>query len=421
MNNLKSIHFLHKNAVAGQSRPLSDFRILLYSHDSYGLGHLRRNLAIARALLERISNASILIVTGSPCATLFPLPERCDVIKLPAVGKDKDGHYEPRSLNISLDQVVALRRGLIMSAYESFDPDVILVDHKAAGLLDEVLPMIRRAHRDGKLNLFGVRDIIDTPAVIEGTWCCRVCRRALEQYYDHVCIYGDELVFDAMQEYPLLTKLSHKVSMLGYVGTPQKKREYKPSPGAQKHVLVTVGGGDDGEQRIQAYLEALQLAPVDWTTQIITGPLMDSQKIRYYKKYVKRSKLAGSVKIRHFHGDIPGLMRQADAVVGMAGYNSCVEILQSGTPAVLLPRDRMRQEQSIRAERLAALGLVQSVPVNDVTALRNALERALAKCPSQSAMPDMNGLDNLCSLIIRLSDLESSLTPARLGAGLGAE
>ncbi len=414
MSHSKSIHISRKNVVSGPPRPHSEFKILLYSHDSYGLGHLRRNLAIARGLLERISSASVLLVTGSPCATRFPLPERCDVIKLPAVGKDKDGCYEPRSLNISLNHAIALRRSLIMAAYESFDPDVILIDHQPTGLLGEVLDMIKRASQDGKLSLFGARDIIDSPEIVEKSWSSRECQQVLESCYDHICVYGDELVFDTVQEYPLLTRLQHKLSMLGYIVSPQKNRPGKPLANVPKHVLVTVGGGDDGEQRIQAYIKALQLAPADWTSQIITGPLMNRDKVRYYKRSIKHGELADSVSIHRFHGDIPGLMRQADAVVSMAGYNSCVEIIQSGTPAVLLPRERMRHEQRMRAKRLEALGFVKSVPVDDVTGLRNALEQALALQPSSGWVPDMNVLENLCQLISRMSSRKSSSAPARL-------
>jgi len=418
MNQFEAIHPSRNNVVAGQTRSPSDFKILLYGHDSFGLGHLRRNLAIARAVLERISGASVILVTGSPCATRFPLPERCDVIKLPAVGKDEDGRYVTRSLNLSLNQTVALRSSLIMAAYDFFEPDVVLIDHQPTGLLGELLEMIIRAKRDGALTLFGVRDIVDAPAVTEKSLLSCGCQWAFESLYDHICVYGDGRVFDTVQEYPWLTKLRHKVSMLGYIASPQQNSKSTPPPGTQKHVLVTVGGGDDGEYRIQAYLEALQLAPADWTTHIITGPLMDRDKVRNYKKYIKNKKLADSVRISSFHGDIPGLMRQADVVVSMAGYNSCVEILQSGTPAVLMPRERMRQEQRMRADRLAELGFVQSVTVNDVTALRNALERALAGRPPPSEIPDMSGLENLCQLIIRLSGLEPSAAPARLVAGL---
>ncbi len=72
--------------VAGNHTLLSrGTRFLLYCHDTFGLGHLRRTLALADYFTTTIPNAEALIVTGSPVAHAFALPPRVDYIKLPAV------------------------------------------------------------------------------------------------------------------------------------------------------------------------------------------------------------------------------------------------------------------------------------------------------------------------------------------------
>jgi predicted glycosyltransferase len=399
MNENLAIKIKSPRPCVTSSRQARNPRVLLYSHDSYGLGHLRRNLAIARALLKRVPNVSVVILTGSPCATQFQLPPNCDVVKIPAVSKDDLGRYVPRGLDVSLDEAIALRKRLICATYDTFDPDVILVDHQPTGLLNEMAPVLEQARDDGKFLAFGARDIVDSPETVERAWSSRECLRAFDCYYDHVFIYGDRRVFDPLIEYPVLGRILRKVSVTGYViDTPIGTAKMASRTGPPL-VLVTVGGGDDGMQRISHYIDAIRSGPTPWKSHIVTGPLMPSSRVREYKHEVKHSDLRDRVKISSFHGDIPGLMRRADAVVSMAGYNSCLEILQSGTPGILMPREQMRQEQSIRAARLAALGLAQHVPMGDAARLRQAIEHALSSHPKPLLELNMDGLDNICDVL----------------------
>lgn len=41
-------------------------RVLIYSHDTFGLGHLRRSRAIANALVAERPGVSVVIISGSP-------------------------------------------------------------------------------------------------------------------------------------------------------------------------------------------------------------------------------------------------------------------------------------------------------------------------------------------------------------------
>lgn len=418
MNENHAIPICRYQSSAGRPGRARNPRVLLYSHDSYGLGHLRRNLAIAGALTNRLPNVSVVILTGSPCATQFPLPPNCDVVKIPAICKDDQGRYIPRGLDVSLDQAIALRQGLIHATYNAFDPDIILVDHQPTGLLNEMVAVLEIAREDGKFLAFGARDIVDSPESVEDAWSTEECMRAFECYYDQVFIYGDRRVFDPLVEYPLLGRILHKVSITGYVtGTPPGNAK-KASKDGPPLVLVTVGGGDDGMQRISHYLDAIRLGSTPWKSHIVTGPLMPRSRVHEYKHEIKHSELRDRVKISMFHGDIPGLMRDADAVVSMAGYNSCLEILKSGTPGILLPREQMRQEQSIRAARLAALGLAQRVPIGDATGLRQAIEYALSARPKPMLELNFDGLDNICDVLAHAAGSQSLSTRSATNSGV---
>ena len=57
------------NRVSGSMRgETREQRVILYSHDTFGLGHLRRSRALATALTASNPNASAIILTGSPVA-----------------------------------------------------------------------------------------------------------------------------------------------------------------------------------------------------------------------------------------------------------------------------------------------------------------------------------------------------------------
>ena len=112
-------------------------RIALYSHDTVGLGHLRRNLAIAGSLVVAPVPTEILLISGSRESVSFPIPAGVDFVTVPALAK-RDGSYVARSLASSLDEIVDLRSAIIAAALSSFDPDVLIVDKVARGVCGEL-------------------------------------------------------------------------------------------------------------------------------------------------------------------------------------------------------------------------------------------------------------------------------------------
>lgn len=386
-------------------------RFLLYSHDSYGLGHFRRSLAIADALTSRFDGANVLLVTGSPCATQFDLPLNCDVLKLPCIAKDEQGNYLPRSFSGDVSRMITLRSRMILESYRAFQPHLILVDHQLTGLRSEALAMLRDAHLRGIKTIYGMRDVIDSPEAVQKEWNSHDSLWALNQGYDQICVYGQVQVFDPRQHYPMLASLQEKIEFLGYVVRPVNGTANPPVPSPLPRVLVTMGGGEDGAQRVETYLDALAMGPAEWTSHIITGPLMDRARVRYCKEQVHRLGLTRQVKISRFHSNIPRLLRRSDAVVGMAGYNSCTEIIQSRIPAVFLPRTHPRKEQLIRARRLQDLGLASCIEDLDPIAVRAAVEQALSKTETRPNCIRLDGLDGLCGIVARMLTVGADASP----------
>src|SRR5690349_22856912 len=116
----------------------NDGRILIYSHDTMGLGHLRRCRAIAHSLVERFKHVSVLILTGSPIIGSFNFRARVDFVRIPGVIKLRSGDYTPLSLLIDIDETLAMRDSIIQHTADIFDPDIFIVDKEPLGLRGEV-------------------------------------------------------------------------------------------------------------------------------------------------------------------------------------------------------------------------------------------------------------------------------------------
>jgi predicted glycosyltransferase len=403
-------------------------RILLYSHDSWGLGHLRRNLTLAAGLVERLPGADVLIATGSPCATQFPLPNGVEVVKLPSVGKDECGSYVPRRLHCGLDRVLTLRSGLIREICRSFDPQLLVVDHKVLGLGGELIDVLIEARWRGMQTILGLRDILDAPDRVAQEWGSAEAQWALEEGYDRLCVYGVPEVFDLRLEYGLSALAAQRTSFTGYVVRPERRPGHHGANGnrngngngngngndaaKKRHVLVTVGGGEDGYERIHRYLDALTLAPANWETTVITGPLMAPRQVRRVKRSTARMK---GVVVRRFHAELPSLLRRSSAVVAMCGYNISAEILQSHCPAIFLPRTFPRTEQLIRASRLSELGLAHCLVDPAPEELRETLERTLDQPLQAQHTPNLDGCRRLCEIAAEMLG-DQRRTPADVGA-----
>ncbi len=384
-----------------EPRPDTGLRVMLYSHDSVGLGHLRRNLAIAGAITESFAGASAMIVTGSPCATQFQLPDGTDLVKIPSITKNVEGDYVTGSFGGSLETTLRFRSRMILETYRAFSPDLVIVDHQPTGLKGEAMATLREARVNGTKMFFGMRDVVDSPDAVRRDWDNADCRWALNECYDQICVYGKEDIFDSREAYDPLLGNVKRCDFVGFIVPSQKVRSKKTGEREKKRVLVTFGGGNDGAQRAEHYLEALTLQPVHWDSHIVTGPMMSPDMVRRLKEMARKVTPAGSVSVKRFHRNLPSLMPQFDAIVSMAGYNSCAEILQSGVPAIFLPRSFPRQEQLIRAVRLAQRGWAITMPQErpDPHCLLDVIETAINTPRVSRTEADLDGLRNLSALV----------------------
>lgn len=382
-------------------------RLMYYCHDTFGLGHLRRTLKIAASLAAARPDASHLMVTGSPVPQRFVIPERIDYVKLPSVVKVGADSYEARSLALPFEALREIRQRVVTSLAETFRPDVLLVDHAPAGLAGEAIEAIESLHaRAPRAQLvLGLRDVIDEPARVRAAWRREGIHRLLDEIYDLILVYGHREVYDVVDAYGLSERAAAKVRYVGYLGspapTPGRIAEVRGTLGMRtgRLVLVTVGGGGDGEQLLSTMLDGMARArPLEFDCLLVAGPLMepsDRQRLA-----VRAATLPG-VAVTDFVDDMPALMAAADATVSMGGYNSVCEILGSGRPALLVPRVEPRREQLIRAVALQQSGQLRLVHPSELSPARLMAEvhRLLDLAPSTERV----GLAGLSDVAARLA------------------
>ncbi len=333
-------------------RPL---RVALYSHDTVGLGHTRRNLTIAAALAQR--SADLVMITGNPEATALPRPRGTDVITMPAIAKDPAGGYHSRALSLSYREVIGIRRALLDSVIGGFRPDLLIVDKVPRGAGSELEPALSRLADQGGRAVLGLREVLDDPVTTTAEWRADRTAQAIDQHYDAVWVYGDPRVYDPRTEYRLPASVASKIEFTGYLSRGRSRglsgRSDLGLDPSRPYVACLVGGGQDGDDLALAFAEAR--LPDDHRGVIVCGPYLAAElRARLRRIAARRTDLI----LIDVAPGADAVIDRAAAVVSMAGYNTVCEILATATPALLVPRTRPRTEQLIRAERFAALGLV---------------------------------------------------------------
>ena len=378
-------------------------RVLIYSHDTFGLGHIRRCRAIANALIASFPHISVIIVSGSSVISSFQFGDGVDYVRIPGVEKQSDGSYEPHHLNLDLGDTIRLRADIIKQTVLSFDPDVVIVDKEPVGLRGELKPSLDILRRRGARIVLGLRDVLDEPAAVLEEWSRNGALEALDTVYDDIFVYGLENVYQPLTGLPDQHRFADKLRYMGYlkraVPSPMPPNRY-PRITKQPFILVTPGGGGDGAGVIDWVISAYETDPtIELPALIVFGPFMSREKRKEFAERIARNpKLEGL----GFEPRLELLMNRAHCVVAMGGYNTFCEILSFDKPALIVPRVRPRLEQAIRAGRADELKLVDALYDPSQTGEGERDPRVMAAAlhalprrppPSQAFMPDL--LDGL--------------------------
>jgi predicted glycosyltransferase len=334
-------------------------RFLFYSHDGMGLGHTRRNLAIAAALVDLCPEALVLLASSTDEAHRLGLPARVEVLKLPGLRKTANDEYQSRRLPVHTDEIRELRASLLQAAVKSFRPAVVLVDKHPFGARGEFRAGLKTLKENGGRAVLGLRDILDEPAVVRREWAAHRLQERIGEFYDRIFVYGDRSVFDPVTEYGLPRHVERRVRFCGYV-----VNRDRPSPAEVPEelrracrqgpiVLATTGGGEDGFALLEAFIAAAAAAP--WRGVAIAGPMTPEDDLALLHAQAERA----GVILHPFIPRLPTLFASLEALVCMGGYNTLAEAALHAVPTVCVPRVAPRSEQLIRARAFERLGLLR--------------------------------------------------------------
>jgi predicted glycosyltransferase len=176
-------------------------------------------------------------------------------------------------------------------------------------------------------------------------------------------------------------------------------------------LLITPGGGGDGEGLIDWVLAAYESDPGDLLPALIVfGPFMLPD---HQAAFAARAATLPKLRTLTFDTRLEALVKRAAGVVAMGGYNTFCEILSFDKPALIVPRTAPRLEQYIRASRAAEFGLVSMLPdehprdpAKMVAALLHLPQQ---KRPSEVVVQGLlDGMENVDRLAAKWLDFDRS-------------
>ncbi|MFI5029817.1 MAG: glycosyltransferase family protein [Reyranellales bacterium] len=402
-------------------------RVLIYSHDSFGLGHVSRCRTIANAIVEADKSVSVLILSGSPVIGSYEFRSGIDFVRIPGVVKQIDtGEYDSANLRLNVEHTLAMRTRIIKDTADIYRPDLFIVDTEPTGLRGEVLPALRMLKERGTPLVLGLRDVMDDPDKLAAEWQRKKVVPALRDIYEEIWIYGLPQINKPLTGIEVPPSVRHKMVYTGYLhrdlplhtDAPHEMEEFD-----EPYILVTPGGGGDGVDLVDWVLSANERVPhIPYGAMIVFGPFMAAAAREHFKERAAKFR---NIRTLTFTNNLGALMKDAAGVVAMGGYNTFCEILSFDKKAIIVPRTRPRLEQYIRTRAARNLGLLEMLsaegwrdPFIMATALRQLPQQGV---PSDVVVPGLlDGVGNVMRLVHKQL-LHPHRGPAALEADVEAD
>jgi len=352
-------------------------KAFLYVQHLLGTGHAVRAAAIARALAAR--GVETLLVTGNT----LPPTLKVDGIAVHALPPVRAADTTFLNLvdargNAIDDAWRARRQAELLALYGAFAPDILLTETFPFGRRQfrfELAPLLDAAAQSGARPVIAtsVRDIlVKKNDLAKERWMAEMARR----HYDTILVHADPAFVELGDSFPFAAEIADLVRYTGYVHEP---RDVTAPPGdGVDEVVVSCGGGAVGHELLEAALTARAQSEKagDATWRLLVGHSHDVAMIDRL-----RQQAAAGVIVERARPDFPVLLKRARVSVSQAGYNTVIDVLTAGCPAVFVPfKAGSETEQTQRAELLAARGLATVVAEEEVApaSLAEAVDAALS-------------------------------------------
>jgi len=341
--------------------------LLFYCQHSVGLGHLMRSYALCARLADRFR---VVLVCGGALPRGIDPPTGVEIVALPPVGVGPGGRFESHHPRISLERAWAARRERILATLDAVRPAVVLVElfpFGRAKFARELVPLLEAARAAGAVTACSLRDILVTRREDQQ----RHDERALglaNAHLDAVLVHCDPRFARLEETFSARARLAMPVEYTGFVvGRPAA------GPRTPRRVVVSAGGGLVGGPLLRAAAAAQRrLWPETGVPmRLIAGPFCPPAE-----QEALRALAGDGLEVAGAVPDLGAELREATVSVSQCGYNTALEVLRSGVPALVVPyATEEEDEQRRRARRLQRLGALRVLDPDDLDA--DALARAI--------------------------------------------
>ncbi len=379
-------------------------KIVFYCQHVLGIGHFFRTHEIC----EKLKDHDVILVSGGDRPDL-PLPGNVQELRLPGLMMDKDfKNMFSTEKGKHIDAVKAARQKMLFRLFEETSPDVFMIELYPFGRkafrfeLDPILESIHDSALRSCRVVCSLRDVLVEKKNV-ASYEERVVK-LLNRYFDTVFVHSDPGVLKLDATFSRLDDISIPIVYTGFV-TP------KPMPGSGQNlrtrlgigdsdcfVVASAGGGKVGGEVLAATVKAFAQLPVNRRLQIFTGPFLDDGSFFELKAFESTA-----IRVDRFTPDFLSFLDAADLSVSMAGYNTSMNIMAAGTPALVWPFAQNR-EQRLRAERLARLGGLQILSDKDLDPERLAglMARMLKEKKRSASAIDLDGAEKTAAWITEI-------------------
>ncbi|MEX0286510.1 MAG: glycosyltransferase family protein [Paracoccaceae bacterium] len=343
-------------------------RVMIVVTHLLGTGHLSRALTLARAF--HAAGHPVTLVSGG-----MPVPhldtDGLDLVQLPPLRSD--GVSFTRLLTedgLADETYLSTRRDALVQTLQNCAPDALICELFPFGrrvlapefmaLLDATATLPKRP-----VTLCSIRDILAPPS---SEAKAQKTETIIHNHFDGVLVHSDPAMTPLEVSWPVTDRLQPLLRYTGYVAPPAAG----PHPGGlgDGEVLVSAGGGAVGDHLYDTALNAAALDP-SRTWRLLVGGSNRADRIERFSSTAPANAI-----VEPARPDFRQMLYHASAI-SQCGYNTALDLLQAGTPAVLVPFDDGGEvEQTLRAESLAHLPGLSLLRSGDLKA--QALLNALA-------------------------------------------
>jgi len=373
-------------------------RVLIYVQSLFGSGHLQRmahlslaltDLGIEVDLLSGGRSESLLDVSPARLHQLPPLMATSD-----SFSDLVDTYGDP--ITESWRQ---RRRYLLLSFLHRLQPQVLIVEMFPFGrrkLHFELLPLLQACLNTAPrpVVVCSVRDVLQTGRPVKHL---NEMADRINTFFDYVLVHGDRQLIRFEETFPGTDKFLSKLKYTGFITRPPLNPEPAGAPG-QNEIIVSAGSGVAGDNLFKVALQAAKFSPLKtrkW--RFLVGNAVTEDH------FIRMAKQAGDgVIVERARGDFYWLLKNCALSISQCGYNTFLDILQTGARAVIVPYTGSGEtEQTYRASKLKSLGRVQTVKEQDLTVdtLVAAIEKEIARSYAQTRLPEMKGAENSAKFI----------------------